>query len=160
MPDLDEEVELPPFKEPIRVHMTRSPALKIPDSQQDDPGQGSAPTSTQEPSDFIFDVFAEGDDEPPRQPTKPITLDFPSSTGAGNLAALLKSPQPATQPETGSEQKTESWDAHKGHIQEVIGERHSATGLECQVVICTTRWLLRAANETKLLRRFRKRQRA
>ena len=47
--------------------------------------------------------------------------------------------------------KKESYDAYEGNIQEVIGEGHCATGLECQVIICTTRWLPRAAIEAKLL---------
>ena len=87
-----------------------------------------------------------------------ITGVFPSSFGVGNFVTLSDSPQPAIRQETDSERKTESWDAHKSHIQEVIGEQHSVTGLECQVVIYTTRWLPRAAIETKPLRRFRRRQ--
>jgi len=79
--------------------------------------------------------------------------------GVGNLPALPDPPQSATQPETDPELKKESWDAHEGCIQEVIGERHNESGLECQVVIYTTRWVPRAAVGTKLLRRFRKRQR-
>jgi hypothetical protein len=136
--------------------MTRSPTLEIPDSQigQDDLGQGSTLTTTQEPSDFIFDVSAEED----QQLTKPIIQHFPSSPGVRNLATLPELPQPATR-ETGSERKMESWDAHEDHNREVIGERHSAAGLQCQVSIYATHWLPRAVVETELLRRFRKRQR-
>ena len=70
-------------------------------------------------------------------------LNCPAPHNTTHCAQLGELPEPATQPETDSERKTESWDTHEGHIQEVIGEQHTATGLECQVVICTTRWLPR-----------------
>ena len=153
------------MKELLGLGLTRSPALEIPESQngQEESGQESAPPTTQEPPDFVFDVFAEGDNEPSRnrqQPLEPMTLVFPSSDGVGKLSALPVSLQAAISAEADSERETESWDTHGGYIQDVIGERHTATGHECLVVIYTTRWLPRRAVETKLLRRFRKRQRA
>jgi hypothetical protein len=96
MPDLEEEVELPSFKEPIGARVTRSPTPEIPESQiwREDSGQESASTTTQEPSNFIFDVFAEGDDEPSgedRQMSMPMTRVFPSSAGIENLITLPES---------------------------------------------------------------------
>ena len=165
-PDLDdEEFELPSLKELLGFDVTRSPALEIPESQngQEESGQESAPPTPQEPPDYVFDVFAEGDDNPSRnrqQPLEPATPVFPSSDGVGKLSALPISLQAAISAEADSERETESWDTHGGHIQDMIGERHAATGHECQVVIYTTRWLPRRAVKTKLLRRYRKRQRA
>ena len=47
----------------------RSSTSEILESQigREDLGQESALTTTQEPSNFIFDVLAEGDDEPSRK---------------------------------------------------------------------------------------------
>jgi len=45
-------------------------------------------------------------------------------------------------------------------MQEVVGERQTPTGWECEAIVCRKMWLPKPAVDMKLVRRFRAKQRA
>jgi hypothetical protein len=155
MPDIDREDELPSLKDLLTLDFTQSLSVEISDSENGQKAAGQE--SAQKSSDLVFDVFTEDDDNGPSQQDgqsgESTTRVFPSPD------RLLESPKQPTQTIAALERETEDRDANGGSIQEVIGLRQTTIGLECQVIIYTTRWLSRTAVETKLLRRFQKRQR-
>ena len=64
-------------------------------------------------------------------------------------------PQQPSRPMAGEDGMTGNWNAEDCHIQQVIGERRTASAWECHVIVCIKKWVPKAAVQPKLLKQYR-----
>jgi hypothetical protein len=118
------------------------------------------------PRPFVFDVFAENDDELINNGQPPAKR----RRRASSASSSVRTEQARTPPvinlshdvelPAGFTRKEETMEGHEWQAQRIVGERQTPSGLEYEVRLEKTLWLPKATLDTKLMRRYRAEQRA
>jgi hypothetical protein len=140
-----------------------SASPKIADS---DDGRAVDGRIDKRPYPFVFDVFAEDNDELVNDGQPPAKRQRRASSASSSVrteqaripfvANLLH----GVELHVGFTRKEETMKGYEWQARRIIGERQTPSGLEYEVSLEKTLWLPKTTLDTKLVRRYRAEQRA
>jgi hypothetical protein len=117
------------------------------------------------PRPFVFDVFAEDNNELINNGQPPAKRRRRASSASSVRTEQARTPPVINLPHdvelhAGFTRKEETMEGHEWQAQRIVGERQTPSGLEYEVRLEKTLWLPKATLDTKLVRRYRAEQRA
>jgi hypothetical protein len=115
---------------------------------------------------FVFDIFAEDDDElvndgqpPAKRRRRASSASLSVRTEQARTSPVVNLPHDV-ELHAGFTRKEETMEGHEWQAQRIVGERQTPSGLEYEVSLEKTLWLPKATRDTELVRRYRAGQRA
>jgi hypothetical protein len=146
--------------------MLRAMHTLPPPEMADSDGRAVDDGTDQRPRPFVFDVFAEDDDEldndgqpPAKRRRRASSVSSPVRTEQAQTPPITNLPQ-GVELHASFTRKEETMEGHEWQARRIVGERQTPSGLEYEVSLEKTLWLPKATLGTKLVRRYRAKQRA